>query len=112
MTKNNSSPTPPLSSQRIAIEEITDPDEIRAVEELAGRGKRLRRVLGLCQTLPEQERLLLLPRLASLVADEDQIEFIGDLLKLVPPNVVETIETELLARQEKAAAVPPSESQG
>ena|SRR5438105_1574881 len=102
MTKNNSPPTPEVSARRVTVEEITDPNDIRGVEELARRGGQIRRVLRLVRTLSEPERVSLLTRLVSFVADEDQIEFIGDLLKLAPPDTVSTIEAELLGRESQS----------
>src|SRR5437588_13036494 len=102
MTKNNSTPTPEVPARRMIVEEITDPNDVRDVEELARRGGQIRRVLRLVRSLSESERVSLLTRLVSFVADEDQIEFIGELLKLTPPDTVSAIEAELLGRESQS----------
>jgi hypothetical protein len=105
MTKKNSSATHGNYSQRIIVEEITDPEEILAVEELARRGGRIKRILKFSLSLSEEERIQLLMRLAPMLAEDDQFEYLREFLNRAPPDVVETIETELLARQQDR---PPS----
>jgi len=65
----------------------------------------------LCRTLPEAERLALLARLVPLLADEDQIELLDEVVKIVGSNVTEQLEKELLARQGNQPSTSPSDPQ-
>ncbi len=100
MTEKTTPAIRPAPMRRIIAEEITDPEEIQAVTELLQRGDQATRILDHCRSLPEQERLAVLLRLAALVADEDQLDVVAGLLKLAPSTTIQKLEDDLLARHE------------
>src|SRR5437879_230160 len=109
-----SKPTPPSRMaplQRVVAQTITGPDEIRKLEESTRSGNQLHRTRKLCRTLPEAERLALLARLVPLLADEDQIELLDEVVRFVGSDVLKQFETELLGRQENQSLSSPSDPQ-
>jgi hypothetical protein len=110
MTHNPSSTGRIRSLQRIIPEAPANVEEdLRGINEARKHYDGAARIVELCRALPCQQ-VALLTRLVPLLAEEDQLEILAEVLKLAPRDLVQQIERELLSQSANNTNSHPSEA--
>jgi hypothetical protein len=122
MSKNASLPYHIAPLQRVVAEEITDPAEQQALDELRRRLQQeaqampalgsnptlpsvlASRVVDLCRQLPAAERGPLLARLGAELSADQQGALLAQVVAQLPAAALQPLEGELCARLGKCAS--------
>jgi hypothetical protein len=122
MAKNSSLPYHVAPLQRVVAEEITDPAEQQALDELRRRLRQdaqptpasgsipilpsvlVSRVVALCRQLPAAERGPLLARLGAELSAEQQDALLAQVVAQLPAAALQPLEGELSTRLGKCAS--------